>query len=211
MRSEVLSGLLVAIAACSGGGAKPPDKPFVLPEAAAGELRPVSDFDGITDRGARSRALFAEASKVLLHPRCVNCHPNDDSPRQGIQMTRHDPPVTRGPEDRGVVGMECAGCHQDRNQALTRVPGAPEWHVAPLEMAWIGKSAADLCAQLQDPARNGGRTLAQIVDHSAHDALVAWGWNPGADREPVPGTQAQFGALMAAWADTGAACPEVER
>ena len=55
--------------------------------------------------------------------------------------------------------------------------------------------------------RNGGKSLAQIVDHSQHDALVAWGWAPGGDREPAPGSQAQFGALVAAWVESGAECP----
>jgi hypothetical protein len=149
-------------------------------------------------------------SRVLSHPRCVNCHPDGDVPHQGDALQLHDPPVQRGPADRGVVGMECASCHQDRNQALVRVPGAPEWHLAPIEMAWVGKSAAYVCAQMKDPARNGGKSLAQIVEHNAHDELVAWGWSPGADREPAPGTQEQFGALTAAWVDTGAECPEEE-
>jgi len=33
--------------------------------------------------------------------------------------------------------------------------------------------ARDLRAD-EGSARNGGRTLAQIVDHNAHDRLVAW-------------------------------------
>ncbi|PYM55919.1 MAG: Isoquinoline 1-oxidoreductase subunit, partial [Candidatus Rokuibacteriota bacterium] len=37
--------------------------------------------------------------------------------------------------------------------------------------------------------------------------LVGWAWNPGADREPAPGTQAMFGALVKAWAASGAVCP----
>ena len=110
----------------------------------------------------------------------------------------------------GVPGMECETCHQDRNQPLSRVPGAPSWHVAPIEMAWVGKSAAHICNQLKDPARNGGKSLAQIVEHNAHDELVAWGWAPGSDREPAPGTQKQFGALIAAWVETGADCPTEE-
>jgi hypothetical protein len=110
--------------------------------------------------------------------------------------------------DRGVPGMECGTCHQDRNQPLTRVPGAPDWHLAPIEMAWVGKSAAYICKQLKDPARNGGKTLAQLVEHTTHDQLVGWGWAPGADREPAPGTQQQFGALTAAWVETGAECPD---
>ena len=43
--------------------------------------------------------------------------------------------------------------------------------------------------------------------HMAHDSLVGWGWRPGGLREPAPGTQAQFGALIAAWIESGAACP----
>jgi hypothetical protein len=74
-------------------------------------------------------------------------------------------------------------------------------------MAWAGKSPRDLCEQLKDPKRNGGRSLAQIVEHTAHDALVGWGWQPGHDREPAPGTQAQLGAIVAAWVSTGAECP----
>ena len=119
--------------------------------------------------------------------------------------------MVRGPAGLGVPGMECTSCHQDRNQRLTRVPGAPNWHLAPIEMAWVGRSPRQLCEQLKDPSRNGGKSLAQIVEHNAHDELVGWGWAPGADREPAPGTQQQFGALVAAWVDSGAECPEEEK
>lgn len=206
-RSWFVAGVVAA--AC--GGKLVADPPVTLRDIGAGELRAVAEFDGIRDPAARSRALFSEASRVLLHPRCVNCHPAGDVPHQGDALALHDPPVIRGDANHGVAGMECEGCHQDRNQALTRVPGAPGWHLAPREMAWVGKTAAELCAQLKDPARNGGKTLAQIAEHSAHDELVAWGWAPGADRQPAPGNQQQFGALIAAWAETGAACPEDRR
>ena len=182
-----------------------------LPPLAANQLRAVADFAVVSDAKDRSRALFLEASKVFLHPRCANCHPSGDVPAQGMEMTPHQPPVTRGPEGHGVVGMECTSCHQDRNQALARVPGAPDWHLAPREMAWVGKSPHDICEQVKDPKRNGGKSLAQIVEHNAHDkALVAWGWSPGSDREPAPGSQEQFGAIVAAWAETGAECPSKE-
>ena len=170
-------------------------------------LRDAATFSDISDPGDRSRALFLEASKVMRHPRCTNCHPPDDSPRQGMTHLVHDPPVVRGADDHGVVGARCETCHQDHNLELARVPGAPKWHLAPKEMAWLGRSPAQLCEQLKDTARNGGKTLPEIVHHSAHDELVAWGWSPGFDREPAPGTQARFGALMQAWLDTGAVCP----
>ena len=176
--------------------------------ARADELATPQSFASITDRDARAAAIFTEATKVMLHPRCANCHPAGDSPRQGDDQMVHNPPVVRGPADQGVPGLLCTSCHQDRNLELARVPGAPTWHLAPKVMAWIGKKPPALCEQLKDPQRNGGKTLAQIVDHSAHDPLVAWGWDPGHGRQPAPGTQARFGALVAAWVEAGAGCPK---
>ncbi|MGZ3450439.1 MAG: Isoquinoline 1-oxidoreductase subunit [Polyangiales bacterium] len=204
MRRALLFVLLVS---CTSPAAKSPDPPPAAKPTPAGELRSPESFATIADTGARSKALFVEASRVLLHPRCVNCHPSDDSPRQGDHGQLHDPPVVRG-DDHGVPGLRCEGCHQDKNLELARVPGAPKWSLAPKSMAWQGHTLAAICAQLKDGARNGGKSLAQIVDHSAHDPLVAWGWAPGHDRVPAPGTQAAFGALIKAWVDTGAACPE---
>jgi len=106
--------------------------------------------------------------------------------------------------------MECSGCHQEYNLELARVPGAPKWHLAPREMAWVGKTPGFVCEQMKDPKRNGGKSLKDIVEHNAHDKLVGWGWFPGADREPAPGTQEQFGAIIAAWVQTGAECPSEE-
>jgi hypothetical protein len=181
----------------------------------AGGLQPVSAFAGIVDERARAVALFTEAGKVLQHPRCVNCHPAGDVPLQGLEMALHEPPVVRGEADFGAPGMTCNTCHNERNVTLVAqaddlksVPGHPEWHLAPIEMAWEGKSLGEICAQIKDPARNGGKTLAEIVEHNAHDSLVGWGWEPGAGREPAPGTQEEFGALFAAWADAGAHCPD---
>ena len=207
IRSALLPAL-VALAACRR--AEPSRLPPELPPIAAQELRAAAAFAAIPDREERSRALFLEASRVLLHPRCANCHPDGDVPLQGMRMQQHQPPVTRGPKDRGVTGMECTSCHQDRNLALARVPGAPSWHVAPREMAWVGKTPRHICEQMKDPKRNGGKSLEQILEHNAHDELVGWGWDPGHGREPAPGTQAQFGAIIAAWIDTGAECPSEE-
>jgi hypothetical protein len=198
----VTAGVIAIATACAAER-----EPAKLPPVARNQLREAATFSVITDRGERSRALFLEASRVLLHPRCSNCHPNGDVPLQGIDRQLHQPPVVRGPENYGVVGMECPGCHQDRNLEQARVPGAPNWHLAPREMAWVGQTPRHICEQMKDSSRNGGKSLAQIVEHNAHDELVGWGWHPGHDREPAPGTQAQFGALIEAWVKTGAECP----
>ncbi|NIJ21791.1 mono/diheme cytochrome c family protein [Sphingomonas naasensis] len=174
-------------------------------------LRPVSAFAGIADPGARSVAIFTEMGKVIQHPRCVNCHPRTDRPLQGDAQLPHDPPVSRGPADRGMAGLECGTCHGPRNVAFANgkgsVPGHPEWHAAPIAMAWEGKTLGQICQQIKDRKRNGGKSLDQIAEHNAHDSLVGWGWNPGPGRTPVPGTQAQFGELTRAWVASGAKCP----
>ena len=53
----------------------------------------------------------------------------------------------------------------------------------------------------------GGRSLADLVHHIGDDSLVGWAWDPGFGRQPAPGTQKEAGALVYAWAKTGAACP----
>jgi hypothetical protein len=179
------------------------------------ELNPPSAFASIPDLQARSRAFFAEAAKVIMNPRCMNCHPASDRPTQGDDMHSHLPPVTRGADGGGVPGNTCSACHMDRNTnilagqrtSFQSIPGHPRWGLAPIEMAWEGKSMAEVCRQIKDPQRNGGRDLELLHEHLAHDDLVAWGWSPGAGRDPVPGTQQRLGELIRAWIDSGAVCP----
>ncbi len=176
--------------------------------ASAEGLREPESFSSITNPTERSRALFVEAGRVLQHPRCANCHPVGERPSQGSDGHAHSPLVVRGSDDKGAIAMRCATCHQDANYEQSGVPGHPRWHVAPKSMAWQTKSLGQICEQIKDPKRNGGKTLSAIQEHMAHDSLVGWAWTPGGDREPAPGTQAQLGALIAAWIDSGAACPK---
>jgi hypothetical protein len=200
-----LRGLLVVVAL--GCGAPASVSSPTIPPVRSDQLQAPSAFDVIADRAERSRAIFVEASRVLFDARCANCHPNGDAPTQRDAFERHDPPVQRGEHDEGVPGLMCSSCHQDTNATLARVPGAPKWQLAPREMAWQGRSVHEVCEQIKDPNRNGHRPLDAIVEHVAHDPLVGWGWHPGADRKPAPGTQAEAGALIAAWIGSGAECP----
>ena len=186
------SKFMDAGAAMSGGGAG---------------LKPVAEFESIQDKRKRSIALFQEAGKVIQSPRCLNCHPVTDRPRQGDDMHLHEPPVQRGAGGMGATGMRCFTCHGAANFDPGRIPGNPKWMLAPASMAWVGKSLGQICTQIKDPARNGGRSLDQIVEHMAHDELVGWGWHPGVGRTPAPGTQQEFGALIKAWTESGAYCP----
>jgi len=150
---------------------------------------------------------------VLSHPRCVNCHPKDDTPKQGLAQRVHSPPITRGPQDNGPLGLPCSACHTDANYDPARVPGAPGWHLAPASMAWEGKSPGELCRAMTDRSKNGNKSLEATVKHLTDDKLVAWGWAPGIDvygraRQPVPVPKAEFNRIVTAWAQSGAACPD---
>ncbi|KIZ40803.1 MULTISPECIES: hypothetical protein [Rhodopseudomonas] len=173
------------------------------------KLQPVKAFARIKDKNQRAVALFQEAGKVIASPRCMNCHPAGDRPTQTDRMTPHQPLVVRGPSGTGALGgMACATCHHDANFDAAGVPGNPKWAVAPIEMAWQGKTLGQICTQIKDRTRNGSKDMAALIHHMADDELVGWGWHPGAGRTPAPGTQKQFGELIKAWADAGAACPK---
>ena len=59
-------------------------------------LKAATEFATIGDEKERALALFNEAGKVILNPRCVNCHPAGDRPRQGDDGHPHQPLVVRG-------------------------------------------------------------------------------------------------------------------
>jgi hypothetical protein len=202
-----LALLSVALVALSSLVAAEPDA------SSTNTLKPVAAFAGITDRTARSAALFAEAGKVLQSPRCLNCHPVARRPTQGDDLHAHVPPMEATVTGHGVPSLPCNSCHGASNAAtllptIQSIPGNPAWSLAPASMAWQGKTLRQICEQIKDQSKNGGRSLEQIHEHVSADALVGWAWHPGAGRQAAPGTQAQFGELMRAWIDTGAACPK---
>jgi hypothetical protein len=137
-------------------------------------------------------------------------------PTQGDEMHPHIPFMQAGSENSGVPGLPCKTCHGSTNIAtlsvpIATVPGDPRWALAPALMAWQGKTLREICLQIKDPTRNGGRSLDAIREHVTKDHLVGWAWRPGEGRHPAPGTQEGFGQLIRAWIETGAVCPDPRR
>jgi hypothetical protein len=199
--------MAAAVVACTVPASKPP-----LAESSPDALRPPAAFTDIKDRSARSAAYFTEAARVIQHPRCLNCHPAQRVPTQGDDLHAHLPMMQAGAAGHGPAAFQCNTCHQSDDftthlASLASIPGHPHWALAPASMAWQGKSLREICVQLKDPARNGGRSLAAIHAHMAEDSLVGWAWHPGAGRTPAPGTQHELGELLQAWIETGATCP----
>lgn len=158
--------------------------------------------------------------EVFSHPRCTNCHvPDDNRPRwsgpsfglEKGEWTYHGMNINGGMSRDGSDTIPCSSCHASSNSEIPHgPPGAPHWALAPVEMEWLGKSSQEICEQIKDPTRNGGRTLDEVAAHIAHDELVLWGWAPGPGREPAPYSAEETSAAFKRWADAGASCPSDE-
>ena len=158
---------------------------------------------------AAAHAAFEQVYEVLQHPRCLNCHPAGDRPLQYDSGRPHAMNVVRGPDDRGMAGMRCSGCHGSSNSTFPHLPPgvASGWRLAPRAMVFEGRSRTQMATQLLDPERTHMDTE-QLLAHVAHDPLVLWGWDPGPGREPVPVPHAQFVAAFRTWVEAGAPVPE---
>ena len=162
---------------------------------------------------AEGLALWGKIHEVFSHPRCVNCHvPDDNLPRwsgPSYGQTRvHGMHINAGASRIGVGTVLCSTCHSTQNSELPHgPPGAELWLLAPVSMSWWEKSAAEICQQIKDPARNGGRDLAAVADHIEHDKLVHWGWDPGPGRESAPYSAVELVGFINEWAALGAPCP----
>ena len=80
---------------------------YAASDAPPNGLATPESFSSIGEVDKRSAALFTELGKVLTHPRCVNCHPAGDRPRQADSRRLHQPPVERGADGFGLPAMRC--------------------------------------------------------------------------------------------------------
>src|SRR5260370_34744513 len=79
---------------------------------------------------AAARDAFRAAYAVLIHPRCMNCHPAADQPLQGDDSHVHIQNVKRGDTGHGKYGMKCQTCHQDTNlPGANMPPGVHDWQM----------------------------------------------------------------------------------
>src|SRR5260370_42313554 len=121
---------------------------------------------------------------VLTHPRCINCHTATNYPQQGDDRHPHFANVVRGPDGKGVPALQCVTCHQDANADSTGVPGAHDWHLAPLSMKWQDVndkilSSAEICRAITDRSKNDNRDGAALLKHHTEEPLVLWAFQSG--------------------------------
>lgn len=163
-------------------------------------------------------AAWQQIYSVLTYPRCINCHTATNYPQQGDDRHRHLFNVVRGPEGKGVAGLNCVTCHQSANADSTGVPGAHNWRLVPLSMKWQDSddkvlSSAEVCRSLTDQSKNGSLNGPAILHHHEHEPLVLWAFQPGRRRDGTerslpPLTHEQLVAATRMWVDADMPCPQ---
>src|SRR5678809_654995 len=71
----------------------------------------------INKDSTESVEAFMQVYKVLMSPRCMNCHPAGDRPLQGEDSHVHIMNVQRGKDGKGLYALKCSNCHQPTNVA----------------------------------------------------------------------------------------------
>jgi hypothetical protein len=172
----------------------PPSQPFPIQRRARAHCSP-----------RPRRSLCIRVARTAILPPIVPCRVTTS-----IYTSRQLSEARTGPGSLAIIAQSATPiattiCTKALPTGAFR--DTPRWQFAPIEMAWEGKPIGDICRQLKDPSRNGGRDLALPQEHVAKDNLIAWGWSPGTGRDPAPGTQEGAGQLVQAGIDTGAQCP----
>jgi hypothetical protein len=184
---------------------------FVFGSAAKGGEGTVSKEAAATVESKEGPAKAFEVIRMVLQsPRCQNCHIPGDVPLQGDEGKPHGMNVKRGEDGRGKTAMRCTNCHQNKNGTLAHTPpGAFDWHLPPPSnpLVFINMPAGELCSHLKDPAKNGGKTPEQLMEHISKDRLVLWGWDPGPDRTKPPVSHEKFVTDFSKWVAAGLPCP----
>lgn len=173
-----------------------------------GSLRPdlpPLDNPEVTLGDEEGLAAFEDIFAVSTHPRCLNCHPDSDTPYQGDDSTPHTMNITRTSPAQGVHCQQCHPSTAVGDGAWPLPPADPVWSMPSREMAFENRSPQQLCEQLKDPAVNGGRGLVELTEHVENDHLLMTSWHSG--RTPPPISHEELVERFETWSAAGAPCP----
>ena len=166
--------------------------------------------DDINKDSVESVKAFMEVYKVLMSPRCMNCHPAGEHPLQGDDNHIHTMNVQRGKDGKGIYAVKCSNCHQPENTpGLHTPPGNPKWQLPPanMKMVFQGRTPHQLAVQIMDYNKNGHKNKEQLLEH-ARDTLVKAAWSMGEGRMPPPLAYNDFLKVWDTWISKGGYAPK---
>ena len=167
---------------------------------------------GAQDAGSQAwERIFA----VVSHPRCTNCHvgergrPAWDTLGYG-ENRLHGMNIAAGESRIGAETIPCRTCHIGAAGPNNVPHAAPQiddaWRLPPVELAWRGKSSAEVCAQLRDPETNDGFDVAELAEHVRTSEFVRFGFEPGGGRIPAPTSAEELARDIEIWGAAGLPC-----
>jgi mono/diheme cytochrome c family protein len=169
-----------------------------------------TSYDAIKKDSVESVKAFMKVYKVLMSPRCMNCHPAGDAPLQGDDSHVHTMNVVRGPDGTGMYAEKCSNCHQPTNvPGLHTPPGNPKWQLPPanMKMVFQGRTPRQLALQIMNFNMNGHKNKEELIAH-ARDTLVKAAWNMGEGRMAPPMSYTAFVAAWDSWVNKGGYAPK---
>lgn len=189
---------------------------MLVPSAVFAEGETVSIEPPVSATPEEGLAAWGRIYEVASHPRCSNCHVGADGypmwsgPSYG-KTRRHGMNINAGESRVGAETVPCATCHYSRFDGANDAPHmapqvAMDWQLAPVEAEWFGKASIEICTQLRDPERNGGRDYLDLASHLDHDLILHWAWTPGGGREPAPYSLQEHVNDVLIWGVAGYPC-----
>jgi hypothetical protein len=162
-------------------------------------------------------AEWRRIESVLTHPRCLNCHTVTDHPTQGDERRPHALQVRRGSDGHGAA-LKCEACHGLANQSGEGIPGAADWHMPPVSLAWekapgATASGSAICATLKHGDEvDGHPDYERLIEYTQLASFVLWAWEPGkrrdgSERARPPISHEAFVDAVKRWISAGAPCP----
>ncbi|WP_299561435.1 hypothetical protein [uncultured Sulfitobacter sp.] len=178
---------------------------FVLPAGVLAQEPPV----------AEGLAAWSRIYEVASHPRCTNCHVGD-SGRPAWAALGYDPKwlhgmnVQAGDSRIGAETVLCQTCHITAASDNATPHAAPQiddaWRLPPVALDWRDKTSGEICIQMRNPETNNGFEGQELAAHVRESAFVNWGFEPGGNRVPAPGTAEELARDIEVWIAAGTPC-----
>lgn len=153
--------------------------------------------------------------EVASHPRCTNCHVGESGKPGWAALgygadALHGMNVQAGDSRIGAETMLCQTCHISAASDNEMPHAAPQiddaWRLPPVALNWRDKTSEEVCTQMRNPETNDGFEGVELASHVRESAFVNWGFVPGGDRAPAPGSAEELARDIEVWVAAGTPC-----
>lgn len=175
--------------------------------------------------GTRGSDSFAPVYRVVMSPRCRNCHTTEgQGPQIGERGMPH-PFLVNNHTQLAGIGMGCNSCHAPRSASHSPQHARPphsrsvdEWREpGGFKVPGVSKqrftipasiSAAALCGKMKDVALAWQRANVDVIEFIEHDQLIEQAWQSNTGRTLPCGSHQGFITAFRTWHTKRMPCPQ---